>query len=61
MSKTEVIIQQAVLRNWGGKVITQTVAGTKTAGNNPNGMRLNPQLRKAAGALAVMRGDAAKQ
>ena len=29
----------------GGRVTTQTVAGTKTAGDNPNGVRLNPQLR----------------
>ena len=35
----------------GGGVITQTVAGTKTAGDNPNGVRLHLQLRKAAGPL----------
>jgi len=34
-------------------VTTQTVAGTKTAGDSPDGMWLNPQLRKAAGTLAV--------
>jgi hypothetical protein len=33
----------------GGKVTTQTVASTKTAGDSPDGARLNPQLRKAAG------------
>ena len=37
----------------GGGVITQTVAGTKTAGNNPNCVRLRPQLRKAASPLAA--------
>jgi len=35
----------------GGGVIAQTVAGTKTAGGNPNGARLRPQLRKAAKTL----------
>jgi len=37
----------------GGGVTTQTLAGTKTAGNNPNGVRLHPQLRKAAGTCYV--------
>ena len=32
----------------GGGVITQTVAGTKTAGESPNGVCLSPQLRQAA-------------
>jgi len=32
-------------------VITQVVAGTKTAGDSPDGVRLHPQLRKAAGLL----------
>ena len=32
----------------GGGVIAQTTAGAKTAGDNPDGVRLNPQLRKAA-------------
>ena len=35
----------------GGGVIAQTVAGTKTAGDNPNGVWLSPQLRKAASPL----------
>ena len=35
----------------GGKVTTRTATGTKTAGDNPNGVWLNPQLRKAASAL----------
>jgi len=35
----------------GGGVTTQTLAGTKTAGDNPDGVRLHPQLRKAAGAM----------
>jgi len=35
----------------GGGVTTQTVVGTKTAGDSPNGVRLNPQLRKAASPL----------
>ena len=30
---------------------TQTVAGTKTTGDSPDGVRLTPQLRKAAGPL----------
>jgi hypothetical protein len=33
----------------GCRVTTQTVAGTKTAGDNPDGVWLHPQLRKAAG------------
>jgi len=37
----------------GGKVTTQTVVGTKTAGDNPNGVRLHPQLRKAVGPLSA--------
>ena len=37
----------------GGGVITQTVAGTKTVGDSPNGAQLTPQLRKAADALYV--------
>jgi len=36
----------------GGGVITQTAAGTKTAGDNPDGVQLNPQLRKAAVSLS---------
>jgi len=35
----------------GGGVTTQTVAGARTAGDSPNGARLHPQLRKAAGPL----------
>ena len=35
----------------GGGVTTQTVAGAKTAGDNPDSVRLSPQLRKAAGLL----------
>ena len=35
----------------GGGVITQTVAGTKTAGDSPNCVRLSPQLRKSASTL----------
>ena len=38
----------------GGGVTTQTVVGTKTAGDSPNGVRLNPQLRKAASPLYAM-------
>jgi len=34
-----------------GGVITQTAAGTKIAGDNPESVRLNPQLRKAASPL----------
>jgi len=41
----------------GGGVTTQTVVGTKTAGDSPNGVRLNPQLRKAASPLAVRQGQ----
>ena len=37
----------------GGGVTTQTVAGTKTAGDNPNRVRLHPQLRKAASTLSA--------
>ena len=37
-----------------GGVTTQTVAGTKTAGDNPDGVQLSPQLRKAAGTLYVI-------
>ena len=36
----------------GGGVITRTVAGTRTAGDSPNCVRLRPQLRKAAGTLS---------
>ena len=42
----------------GGGVTTQTVAGTKTAGVNPDGVRLHPQLRKAAVSLEAMRASA---
>ena len=35
----------------GGGVTTQTAADTKTAGDSPDGVRLTPQLRKAAGTL----------
>ena len=35
----------------GGKVTTQTVAGTQTAGDNPDVVWLHPQLRKVAGPL----------
>jgi len=46
----------------GGGVITQTVAGTRTAGDNPDGVQLNPQLRKAAGALdATVARDASNE
>jgi len=38
----------------GGGVTTQTAAGTKTAGDSPNGVRLSPQLRKAASTLDEM-------
>jgi len=37
----------------GGGVTTQTAAGTKTAGDSPDGVRLTPQLRKAAGTLSA--------
>ena len=40
----------------GGGVTTQTVAGTRTAGDSPDGVWLHPQLRKAAGALAARLG-----
>ena len=36
----------------GGGVTTQTAAGTKTAGDNPDGVQLHPQLRKAASPLS---------
>jgi len=39
----------------GGGGTTQTAAGTKTAGDSPNDVRLHPQLRKAAGTLAARR------
>jgi hypothetical protein len=32
----------------GGGMTTQTVAGTRTVGDNPNGVWLHPQHRKAA-------------
>ena len=35
----------------GGGVTTQISVGTKTAGDNPDGVWLNPQLRKAASPL----------
>ena len=35
----------------GGGVTTRTAAGTKTVSDNPNCVRLHPQLRKAAGLL----------
>ena len=38
-------------------MITQTEAGTKTAGGNPNCVRLHPQLRKAASTLSASGGD----
>ena len=41
------------MRNWGGGVTTQIVAGTKPVGENPNCVRLSPQLRKAAGPLSA--------
>ena len=37
----------------GGGVTTQIVAGTKTAGDSPDGVQLNPQLRKAASTLSA--------
>ena len=37
----------------GGRVIPQTVAGAKTAGDSPNCVQLHPQLRKAAGTLGA--------
>ena len=37
----------------GGGVTTQTVAGTKTAGDNSYCVLLHPQLRKAASALGA--------
>ena len=39
----------------GGGVTTQTAAGAKTASDNPDGVELNPQLRKAASPLVAMR------
>ena len=39
----------------GGGVTTQTVAGTETAGDNPNCVQLSPQLRKAASPLGASR------
>ena len=43
----------------GGGVTTQTVAGTRTAGDNPNCVRLNPQLRKVARTLYASQKDSA--
>ena len=43
----------------GGGVTTQTVAGAKTAGDNPDGVQLHPQLRKAASPLGASGGSAA--
>jgi len=37
----------------GSGVTTQTVVGTKTAGDNPNDVWLHPQLRKAASTLGA--------
>jgi len=34
-------------------VTTQAAAGTKTAGDSPDGARLSPQLRKAAASLSA--------
>ena len=45
------------MRNWGGGVTTQTVAGTKTVCDNPNCVWLHPQLRKAAGTITAGRDD----
>ena len=45
----------------GGKVATQTLSGTETAGDSLNGARLRPQLRKAAGALSVILGQHSTQ
>ena len=39
----------------GGGVTTQTMMGTKTVSDNPDGVCLTPQLRKAASPLCVMR------
>ena len=44
----------------GGGVTTQTVAGAKTAGDNPDGVQLHPQLRKAAGPLGASDGSGVK-
>jgi len=45
----------------GGGVTTQTAAGTKTAGDNPDGLRLNPQLRKAAGPSVICHFETAQR
>ena len=45
----------------GGKVTIQTAAGTRTAGDNPDGVRLSPQLRKAASALYAMQRKHGRQ
>ena len=42
-------------------MITQTLAGTKTAGDSPNCVRLTPQLRKAAGPLGASERDSGGQ
>ena len=41
----------------GGGVTTQTVVGARTAGDSPNCLRLNPQLRKATGTLSASGGQ----
>ena len=44
----------------GGGVTTQTAAGTKTASDSPDGVRLSPQLRKAAVPLCASRQECGK-
>ena len=55
MSKEECQHLTSGFAKLGGGVITQTTAGAKTAGDNPDGVRLHPQLRKAAGSLDASR------
>ena len=40
---------------------TQTVAGTKTAGDNLNGVMLHPRLRKAASPLYESERERSRQ
>ena len=45
----------------GGGVTTQISVGTKTAGDNPDGVWLNPQLRKAASPLGASDRECSRQ
>ena len=52
------MLQSKGFAKLGGGVTTQPVAGTKTAGDSPNCVRLHPQLRKAASPLSASGGSA---